>query len=67
MGNATISPGQIFSGPVPHPSQPLQELLNGLGFQHPLEQWGAANLSAVVALKVIAGSIPLEIRPESKY
>ncbi|KAL1856677.1 hypothetical protein Plec18167_009116 [Paecilomyces lecythidis] len=58
MGNATISPGQIFSGPVPHPSQPLQELLNGLGFQHPLEQWGAANLSAVVALKVIAEKPP---------
>ncbi|GAD98073.1 RING zinc finger protein [Paecilomyces variotii No. 5] len=58
MGNGTISPGQTFAGPVPSPSQPSQELLNGLGFQHPLEQWGAANLSAVVALKVIAEKPP---------
>ncbi|OTA67976.1 hypothetical protein K449DRAFT_364494 [Hypoxylon sp. EC38] len=55
FGNATISPRQVFSGPVPPPGQVVQELLDGLGFQHPLEQWGAANLTGVIAAKVVKG------------
>jgi hypothetical protein len=56
LGNTTVAPGDSFSGPVPPPGQAVQAYLDGLGFQHPLEQWGAANLTGVIAAKVIQGS-----------
>ncbi len=45
LGNTAIAPGKTFNGPVPLPDNAVQQFLDGLGFQHPLEQWGAANLT----------------------
>lgn len=50
-GNATVTAGQTFLGPVPPPYLPAV-LQGGLGFQGQLEQFGQANLTAVFALKV---------------
>jgi hypothetical protein len=54
LGNASVKAGTTFNGPVPEPQQPLAELLSGLGFQHPLEQFGSSNLTAVTAFKVLS-------------
>lgn len=54
LGNVSITGGKTFDGPVPAPQQPSAELLSGLGFQHPLEQFGSSNLTAVTAFKVIS-------------
>lgn len=55
MGNTTITPQGGFSAPVPQARQPSATMLSGLGFQHPLEQFGTPNLTAVIAYQVLSG------------
>lgn len=54
MGNTTITPLGGFSAPVPQPRQPSASILSGLGFMHPLEQFGTPNLTAVIAYEVLS-------------
>lgn len=54
IGNASVKGGQQFTGPIPPPQQPEATILSGLGFQHQLEQFGSANLTAVTAFKVLS-------------
>lgn len=49
-----------FDGPVPPPEQPNPVVLSGLEFQHPLEQFGAPNLTAIIALEVVS-STPTDV------
>ncbi|KAF2258204.1 hypothetical protein CC78DRAFT_479443 [Lojkania enalia] len=55
MGNTTISPKGSFSAPVPMARLPTDIMLSGLGFMHPLQQYQAPNLTAVIAFEVISG------------
>ncbi len=54
MGNATISPGESFSGPLPEPQGPLPIIQSGLQFMHPLEDYGGHNLTAVLAYELVS-------------
>ncbi|KAK7733053.1 hypothetical protein SLS53_008382 [Cytospora paraplurivora] len=54
-GNATVTPGQSFSGSVPRPYLPAI-LRSGLGFQIQLEDFGTPNLTALFAMKVIGNA-----------
>ncbi|KAJ4354220.1 uncharacterized protein N0V89_005954 [Didymosphaeria variabile] len=49
MGQATVTPQEIFNAHIPQPLQPSATILSGLSFMHPLEQFGTPNLIAVIA------------------
>lgn len=51
-GNATVTAGQTFSGPVPPPYLPAL-IQSGLSFQIELEEFGTPNLTTVLAMKVV--------------
>ncbi|GAM40137.1 hypothetical protein TCE0_037f12250 [Talaromyces pinophilus] len=52
MGNTTVKSGQRFTGVVPPPLVPSEEIMNGAGFMHPLERFGPSDLKAVLAFRV---------------
>lgn len=52
MGRTEISPHENFDGLLPQAQQPPDYILSGLNFQHPLEQFGTPNLTAVMAYKI---------------
>jgi hypothetical protein len=54
MGDIVISSGTSFNGHVPKGRQPSDTLLSGIGFMHPLEQFGTPNLTAVIAYQILA-------------
>lgn len=54
MGVATVLSGGRFEGPVPQARQPSEALRSGMGFMHPLEQFGTPNLTALVAYQVLS-------------
>lgn len=54
LGNTTVMPNGSFSAPVPQARQPPEIIQEGLGFMHPLEQFGTPNLTAVIAYQVLS-------------
>ncbi|KAI7973218.1 hypothetical protein EIK77_004495 [Talaromyces pinophilus] len=58
MGNTTVKSGQRFTGVVPPPLVPSEEIMNRAGFMHPLERFGPSDLKAVLAFRVNSGMTP---------
>lgn len=65
MGNTTIPPGGRFSAPVPQPQLNHEALTANLLFMHPLQDYGAHNLTAVLAYELVMGKtsmIPVSLQ-----
>ena len=54
MGQATVAPRNTFNAQVPKAQQPSTEILSGLNFMHPLEQFDSPNLTAVMAYQAVS-------------
>ncbi|KIX05605.1 uncharacterized protein Z518_06477 [Rhinocladiella mackenziei CBS 650.93] len=54
VGNAFITSGETFNGPVPPPGHLNKDLASGAYFMLELEQFGTPNLTAVIAVKVFS-------------
>jgi hypothetical protein len=67
MGNTTVKSGQRFTGVVPPPLVPSEEIMNGAGFMHPLERFGPSDLKAVLAFRVNSGMTPRSVHLRSPW
>jgi len=66
MGGVNIEAGREFLGPVPPATRPSDNVVRGLFFHHPQEEFGAPNLTAVTALRVIRSGLVSEDPQQSQ-